>query len=84
MSKKLCWLCQEVALTKEELDFGLCQGCKMAAGLAMFHPHYQLAAAAIMAGMKTYHNTEGTHEAKAAAALAKVDAALADPAHCKV
>ena len=56
----------------------------MAAGLAMLSPRYQLAAAAIMAGMKTYHNTEGTHEAKAAAAWAKVDAALADPAHCKV
>ncbi|RLC33281.1 hypothetical protein DRH14_05145, partial [Candidatus Shapirobacteria bacterium] len=67
-----------------ELDFGVCQGCTMAAGLAMLYPRYQLPAAAFMAGLKTYHNTAGTREAKAAAAWAKVDAALADPAHCKV
>lgn len=84
MAKKLCWLCQEVALTKEELDYGVCWGCKLAMGWAMLHPRYRLAVAAIMAGMKAYHNTGGTHKAKSQAAWIKVDEALADPAHCKV
>jgi len=71
-----CWLCGKNELDKAHREFGICESCSMAIGLAALDQRRAAAVAAILTAMDAYAATDGNHAAKSTAANAVLESAL--------